>query len=76
MFELIKYLGKIDISRDFVSFSDTLVNEISKSDELRNKVASYYDVKKEYADRLVMEDEFVGRTYDNLESIEKVLTLK
>lgn len=36
-------------------------------------IKKYYDEKKEHADQLVLEDEFVGKTYSNLRIIKQVL---
>lgn len=36
-------------------------------------IEKYYKAKKEHADQLVLEDEFVGKTYNNLKIIKQVL---
>lgn len=61
-------LNNFDIAKDDFSI---LVSNLNNEDLLM-----YYLMKKAYADVLVIEGEYVGKTYDNLEKIEKKINLK
>lgn len=61
-------LKNFNIAKDDFSI---LTNNINNEELLK-----YYLIKKAYADMLVKEDEFVGKTYDNLEKIEKKIKQK
>lgn len=61
-------LNNFDIAKDDFSI---LTNNINNEELLK-----YYLIKKAYADMLVNLEEFVGKTYDNLEKIEKKINLK
>lgn len=64
---LLDYLKNFDIARDLFDKS------VVKSNNDRALIKRYYDSKRENADRLVMEDEFVGITYKNLDTIDNLL---
>lgn len=61
-------LNNFDIAKDDFSI---LTNNINNEELLK-----YYLIKKAYADMLVNLEEFVGKTYDNLEKIEKKIKQK
>lgn len=61
-------LNNFNIAKDDFSI---LVSNLNNEDLLK-----YYLMKKAYADVLVIEGEYVGKTYDNLEKIEKKINLK
>ena len=61
-------LNNYNIAKDDFSI---LVSNLNNEDLLK-----YYLMKKAYADVLVIEGEYVGKTYDNLEKIEKKINLK
>lgn len=65
--ELLNYLKNFDIARDLFDKS------VVKSNNDRALIKRYYDSKRENADRLVIEDEFVGITYKNLDTIDNLL---
>ena len=68
MNDLIEIINGKDIARDDYSKyvdSCTFTNLLALND--------YYYAKKNYADQLVLEDEFVGITYRNLDIIKKLL---
>lgn len=68
MAELINVINGSDISRDdFSKFVDSCVVTDSKA------LQDYCNKKQTYANQLVFEKEFVGRTYVNLEILKKVL---
>lgn len=62
-----KYLETFVISEDLFNYNAKTIGE-------KLKLKKYYDTKKEYADRLVLDDEYVGKTYDNLEIICKIIS--
>jgi len=64
---LLDYLKNFDIARDLFDKS------VVKSNNDRALIKRYYDSKRENADRLVIEDEFVGITYKNLDTIDNLL---
>lgn len=64
------YLNNYVISKEIFNYDDPL------DDSKRNILLRYYDDSKEKADRLVIEDEFVGITYDNLDIIKNKLIKK
>lgn len=64
---LLDYLKNFDISRDL--FDKNVVKNGNDIVIMR----SYYDSKRERANTLVMEDEFVGITYKNLDTINNIL---
>ena len=61
-------LNNFNIAKDDFSI---LVSNLNNEELLK-----YYLMKKAYADVLVIEGEYVGKTYDNLEKIEKKINLK
>lgn len=63
--ELISYLKSFVISKDVFSAN------INSNDA--NILKKYYDSAYNKASRLVTEDEYVGRTFDNLAEINSVL---
>lgn len=62
-----KYLETFVISEDLFNYNAKTIGE-------KIKLKKYYDLKKEIADRLVLDDEYVGKTYYNLETICKILS--
>lgn len=64
---LLDYLKNFDIARDL--FDKTVV----RSNNDRAIIKRYCDSKREHANLLVMEDEFVGITYKNLDTIDNLL---
>ncbi len=64
---LLDYLKNFDIARDL--FDKTVV----RSNNDRAIIERYCDSKREHANLLVMEDEFVGITYKNLDTIDNLL---
>ena len=68
MTDLINVINGCDISRDnYSKYIDSCV--VVDLNALQN----YYDTKIAYANHLVREDEFVGRTYKNLRIIKRFL---
>lgn len=60
---LIMYLRAFDIKKD------TFDSRKRYTDFESQILENYYDEKSQTADRLVIEGEYVGRTYDNLDVI-------
>lgn len=68
--ELEKYLVSFDIAHD--TFESSL--NISNHDRITLK--RYYDANLQKANALVIDGEFVGKSYDNLDIIENKLVMK
>ena len=64
---LLEYLANFDIAREM--FDENMVKNSSD----RVVMKRYYDSKLKRANVLVIEDEFVGITYKNLETISDLL---
>ena len=64
---LLEYLANFDIAREMFDGS------IVKNSSDRVVMKRYYDSKLKRANVLVIEDEFVGITYKNLETISDLL---
>ena len=70
-------LDNYDISRqDFHSEKIAMLNDNPQLVLMLYELEAYYNEKKQLADRLTMEDEFVGITYNNLDEIKYILTKK
>ncbi len=70
-------LDTYDISRqDFHSEKIAMLNDNPQLVLMLYELEAYYNEKKQLADRLTMEDEFVGITYNNLDEIKYILTKK
>ena len=63
----IKKLSNLNIAKD--NFKEVLGSYNYNLSSLE----CYYLVKKEEANRLTLEGEYVGKTYDNLDAIEGIL---
>ena len=59
-------LNKLNIAKD------NFKNFIGKNYDIK-KLDEYYSVAKEKTDRLVLEDEYVGISYTNLNYLEKII---
>lgn len=68
--KLEKYLSKFDIAQDTFSFSSV----DTKTDAY--KLKKYYDDSFNRASKLVTDDEFVGKTFDNLDVIGNLIENK
>ena len=68
--KLEEYLKNYDIAKDSFDYQGelSLIN--------RQILNEYCDDKQSYAERLVIDDEYVGYTFDNLDEIRKVLNRK
>ena len=64
---LLEYLANFDIARELFDVS------MVKNNSDRVVMRKYYDSKLKHANVLVTDDEFVGITYKNLETINDLL---